>query len=425
MCLSFKYRLLPTEGQHRALERILEDQRQLYNAALQERIDCYRKTGAGRSYIDQSRALTEWREQDPYAAATPVKIQRWTLRRLDDAYSAFFRRIKNGKTAGLPRFRGKGWWRSFGISQFSNTRFDGRRIRFKGIPGGLRLSLHRELPEGRPLSCVFTKEGCRWSIVLHYLVPKNEVRPCFSMTGVDVGLSSLATLSDGQKIPNLNLAKRSQSIVRRQQRELARCKKGSRRRAKVRERLARSHRRIANARATYLHQQSARLVANYDLIATEKLNFKGLAAGMLAKPINDASWGRFRQMITYKAEKAGVRYIEVNPRGTSQACSSCGTIVEKTLADRVHACTACGLTLDRDHNAALNILRLGVAAQEAHKTAECRISVPRNTADGGTLPEIARLIEERDRIERNRDMWKGQCERQAEQLQLLRTKDAG
>lgn len=377
--LSYKYRLLPTRAQHRALERILEDQRQLYNAALQERIDCYRKTRKGLTYIDQCKSVVQWRSEDLCAAGIPANLQRWTLKRIDDAYKAFFRRLKahNGKV-GFPRFRGKGRFNSFGFAEFSGIRFDGRRIRFNGLSGGLRVHVHRGLPEGKPLSCTFTRDGKDWSACFQMRVPCAEKRQPVRSIGIDVGLTSLATLSDGTAIPNPRHAKRAERELRRRQRALARCKRGSNRRKKVRAQAARLHRKVADTRATHLHQVSADLISRFDLIAVEKLNVKGLAGSMLARSVHDASWGRFRQMLAYKAEWAGCELIEVDPRNTSQACSGCGVIVPKTLAHRRHYCPHCGTDLDRDHNAAINILRLAVVGQGALKTADCRISAPGN-----------------------------------------------
>src|SRR5262245_9555498 len=148
MMLTYRYRVLPSKRQHRALERILESQRELYNAALEERIDAYRKRGLTRSYVDQCRALTEWRQSDPEGAAVPVNLQRWTLKRLDEAYQAFFRRVKASTKPGFPRFRGKGRFDSFGFREFRGIGFARGRIRFRGIPGSLRVHLHRPLPEG-------------------------------------------------------------------------------------------------------------------------------------------------------------------------------------------------------------------------------------------------------------------------------------
>lgn len=384
--LSFRFRLLPTKQQHKALARLLEDQRQLYNAALQERIDCYAKTGKGRTYVDQCASLTEWRQDAAEARACPANVQRWTLRRVDDAYKAFFRRLKkrDGK-AGFPRFRGEGWWNSFGFNEFCGIRFDGKRLRLSSLPGALRVHLHRELPSGRLLACTFTRDGRGWSVAFQMRVNVAEARAPVTRIGIDVGLSSLATLSDGTSIPNPRHAKRAEREMRRRQRALARCKRGSHRRRKVREEVARWHRTVAATRNTHLHQISADIVKRFDLIAVEKLNIKGMAASMLAKPIHDASWGKLRHMLAYKAAKAGCELIEVDPRHTSQTCPECGQVEAKALSQRIHQCD-CGCRLDRDHAAALVILGKAVAGLGAHKTAECRISAPGNLADSETLP---------------------------------------
>src|ERR1700682_4613041 len=148
MILTYRYRLLPTKQQHRALEAILESQRQLYNAALEERIDAYRKANVTRTYFDQTKALTEWRHDDTEAAALPANLQRATLKRLDEAYKGFFRRVKSGAKAGFPRFRGKGWFDSFGFREFVGITFKDARLRFQSLPGSLRVHWHRELPAG-------------------------------------------------------------------------------------------------------------------------------------------------------------------------------------------------------------------------------------------------------------------------------------
>jgi IS605 OrfB family transposase len=274
--LTYRYRLLPSKRQHVTLAGLLDAQRALYNAALEERIDCYRKTGKGVSYIDQCKSLTLCRRALPEMAALPVNLQRWTLKRLDDAFQGFFRRVKaRNSKAGFPRFRGRGWWDSFGFGEFSGIRFDGKRLRFAGMPRG--------------------------------------------------------------------------------------CKSGSNRRRKIKARLARLHRKIADTRSTWLHQQSAALVKRADLIAVEDLNVKNMIRHpTLARSIADASWSKFLGFLAYKAERAGVHFVRVDPRNTSQKCSGCGELVPKSLAVRIHACPHCGLVIDRDWNASLNILRAGI-----------------------------------------------------------------
>ena len=362
MILTYRYRLLPARRQHRALEQILESQRQLYNAALEERIDAYRKAGVTRTYIDQTKALTEWRRSDPDAPALPVCLQRATLKRLDEAYKGFFRRIKRGGKAGFPRFRGKGWFDSFGFREFAGITLKDARLRFKGMPGSLRVYMHREWPAGASIrSCTFKRDPKGWSVSFAVEIAAAEPRESRRAVGVDLGISTFAALSDAGFIPSLRAARKAERRLRIAQRALARKKHGSKSRRKARMAVTRCHAAAGRQRAEHLHQASARLVRDYDLIAVEKLNVKGLAGSVLAKDVHDASWARFVSMLRYKAEWAGARLIEVDPRNTSQECSGCGMKVPKPLAERRHDCPHCGLSIDRDLNAARNILnRAGV-----------------------------------------------------------------
>ena len=357
MILTFRYRLLPSKRQHRALERVLEDQRQLYNAALQERIEAFRKVGLTLSHMDQCQALTEWRRGDPEAASVPANLQRWTLKRLDDAYRAFFRRVTQGGAPGFPRFRGKGRFDTFGFREFSGIRFAHSRVRFKGMPGGLRIHMHRALPQGAVIkSCVFHRDVRGWSVGLAVSVQDGTPRAPKRVVGVDLGISTFAVLSDGGFIPSLRAARRAERRLRVAQRALSRKVKGSSSRHKARRTVARCYGATARARANHLHQASARLVRAYDRIIIEKLNVMCLAQGRLAKDVRDASWAKFISMLRYKAECAGALVVEVNPRNTSQDCSGCGTRIPKKLNERTHACNHCGLAIDRDLNAARNIL---------------------------------------------------------------------
>ncbi len=365
MILTYRYRLLPLKSQHRALERLCESQRALYNAALEERIDCYRKTGKTPTYIDQCKALTQCRCELPDMGELPVNLQGWTLKRMDDAFQGFFRRLKTrSKKAGFPRFRGKGRWDAFGFAEFSGIRFDGKRLRFSGMPGGLKVHLHRPLPDQADIrSCVFRRDGRGWHVCLAVAAEVAEKRPVRTAVGVDPGLKVFAYCSDNVVIPNPRIAQRAEKELRRRQRALSRCKRGSNRRRKVRSQVERLHGKIADTRNTWLHQQSAALVKRADLIAVEDLNVSNLVRHpTLARSISDASWSRFVSMLSYKAEKAGGHLIRVDPRNTTQKCSGCGELVPKSLAVRTHSCPSCGLVIDRDHNASLNILRAGIGA---------------------------------------------------------------
>jgi putative transposase len=249
-------------------------------------------------------------------------------------------------------------------AEFSGIRFDGQRLRFAGMASGLKLHLHRPLPEHADIrSCVFRSDSSGWHVCLQIAIEAPEKRGVSTMVGVDLGLSVFAYASDGIIIPAPQIARKAEKELRRRQRALARCKRGSKRRRKVRDRVARLHRKVANTRNTWLHQHSAALVGRADLIVVEDLNVKGmLKHPTLARSISDASWSKFLAMLAYKAEWAGKHLIRVDPRNTSKKCSGCGELVPKSLAVRMHCCPSCGLVIDRDWNAARNILSAGLPA---------------------------------------------------------------
>jgi putative transposase len=380
MIVTYRYRLLPSKRQHRALEEILESQRLLYNAALEERIGAFRKAGVTRTYFDQCKGLTEWRRSDPEGSALPVGLQRATLKRIDLAYKGFFRRVAKGGKPGFPRFRGKGSLDTFGFRQFSGITLNDGRLRFKGMPGALRLHLHRELPEGSLIrSCTFKRNTKGWCVSFAVAISPAAPRTSGRVVGVDLGITTFAALSDGGVIPSIRAARKAERRLRVAQRALARKNRGSTGRRQARDLVARCHAAVARKRTEHLHQASARLVHDYDVIAVEKLNVKGLAAGALAKDVHDASWARFISMLRYKAEWAGARLIEVNPYNTTQECSGCGRLVPKTLADRHHDCSHCGLSIDRDVNAACNVLnRAGVGPGLRNVAGSCGMRAGEN-----------------------------------------------
>jgi putative transposase len=162
------------------------------------------------------------------------------------------------------------------------------------------------------------------------------------------------------------------------QRALCRCKKNSKRRYKVCQKVTQLHYKSRNTRRTYLHQVSRKIVNDYDLIAVEKLNIKGLASGMLSKQVHDVGWGLLNRMLRYKAEKAGAKLVEVASKYTSQDCSGCGVRVKKELSERTHNCPECGLTLDRDVNAARNVLHKAVLGLEGYNVTQWSERTPRN-----------------------------------------------
>lgn len=348
MIRTFRFRLKPTKAQHTQLREALEHSRQLYNAALEERIGCYRTTGRGRSFANQCAALTELRaEGSPWS----VSMERAPLRSVDRAYKAFFKR------GGFPRFRGRDWFKSIGWSDRDGWRVTDGRFIAKGI-GRIRVHQHRPLPS-EPVSARIKREGRNWFALLACEVAAQPPNTEGESVGLDLGISSFVALSDGTLIPNPRPARSRQAIMRKRQRALARCKRGSRRRRKVREQLARAHAQIRRSRRTHHFQLAAKLVERFSLIAVEDLNVKGLAAAALARDVNDAGWGGFLQILSDKAESAGRQVVKVDPRHTSKTCPMCGTVAPKTLSERIHDC-ACGYRADRDVAAAQVILHRAV-----------------------------------------------------------------
>lgn len=357
---NYRFKLKPTRAQHDRLRAALEHSRQLYNAALEERIDCYRKTGKGRSYFDQTKALTELRRDGtPYSQS----MERAPLRALDLAYKAFF------NLGGFPRFKGRDWFKSIGWVDHDGWKFDGT-FYAKGL-GTIRVHQHRALP-GRAKTARIKREGRHWYLYLATAVEASADNDNGVAVGIDLGLSTFAALSDGTMIPNPRFGRKAEKELRRRQRALARCKRGSKRRAKVRERVAQAHLFVRRARRTHHFQIAADLVRRFGTIAVEKLNTKGLARSALARSVNDAAWGQFISILSDKAESAGRKVIKVDPRGTSQTCPECGQVKAKELRERVHACD-CGYTADRDVAAARVILHRAVLRPEGHKVRGCAL----------------------------------------------------
>lgn len=358
MLRTFQFRLLPNATQRIALERILADNCETYNACLEHRIGAWRVDRKSISLYEQTRELTELRK-DPEFQWMACDIQRDPLRRVDKAFKAFFRRCKNGEKPGFPRFRSIQRYDSFEFGN-NNVTVRDRSIRIPNL-GDIRMRGGRPI-EGCAKICAVKRIGKRWIASVACDIGEAPAKvTVVRATGIDVGLTTLVSLSDGTQIENPRWTRKHEQGIATACRRLALKNRRSKNRLKAREVLRRSHQRAADARTNYLHHVSKWLVNNYDLIAHEDLKIANMAKSRLAKSIYDAAWSQLIWQITYKAEKAGKWVIPVSPRGTSIRCSGCGEAVPKTLADRQHNC-ACGVSLNRDHNAALNVLALGMSA---------------------------------------------------------------
>lgn len=361
MLRTFQFRLSPNATQRYALEHILSDCAETYNAALSERRGAWKLERKSITYRNQQDQITELRKDERFTRIA-CDIMRDPLRRVDRAFKAFFLRCKTKQSkVGFPRFRSRARYDSFA---YSLPRFGARGVKVPNL-GELKAR------GGRPISgsakvCTIKRDGKRWTAsVVCDIGPAPEKRVVSKAVGIDVGLVALATLSDGTVIENPRWTRKYERRIAEGNRRLALKQRRSKNRIRAREVLRRAHQRAANARLNYLHHASKWLIQNYDLIAHEDLNIKGMSQGRLAKSIMDAAWSILLYQLRYKAENAGVHIIAVNPRGTSIRCSGCGEPVPKTLADRQHICGACGLSLGRDHNAARNVLQLALGKSAA------------------------------------------------------------
>jgi putative transposase len=358
---TYRFRIYPTRRQRLGLEAQLGFACDLYNAALEQRRYAWRR-GQRVGYVSQCRELTALRAAGDGPPQMSCAAMRSPLRRLERAYQAFFRRVKAGEKPGYPRFRSRRRYDS--LTWDSAWSIQQRRLALQGI-GHLKVMWHREMPASATVRTVTVRRVAGRSVcfALALQVAAVPARKVMRAVGVDLGVHNFAALSTGVLIPGPRAYRKARRQLRVAQRRVSRRVKGSRRRQKAGLLLARLHERIRNLRGNHAHQLSRRLVSDFGLIAVEDLQIRGLTRGFLAKDINDQGWAEFLRLLRYKAEDAGIQVVAVPPGGTSQTCSGCGARVSKPLSERVHRCPNCGLVVDRDINAARNILRLGMSRQ--------------------------------------------------------------
>ena len=363
---SFKYRLFTQKSQETKLNNMLDSARFLYNCALEQRVVCWKQWRKSVNYYDQANALKEIRSLDEGIAQLNYSASQDILRRLDKSFQAFFRRIKTGNTPpGFPRFKSRNRFNSITFPTYGDgIKLKNGKFYIQNV-GNVRIKLHREI-SGSIKTVTIRRTNNKWYACFSCEVEFKPLPASGKTVGIDVGLSSFATLSTGEKIANPRFFKTDEVKLTKAQRRLSKETKGTSSRAKQRKKVSRIHEKIANRRNDFAHKLSRNLVDMFQVIAFEKLNIKGMMENhskvfgyKLNKSIFDVAWSQFTQLTSAKAEWAGRKVIFVNPRNTSKMCSRCGRLVEKTLADRVHHCS-CGLVLDRDENAAINILSLGL-----------------------------------------------------------------
>jgi putative transposase len=387
MMKSFKYRLYPTRKQADILQFTLDRNRELYNAALEERQEAWRMCKVIVTYEMQSAQLPEIKEERPEYNEIYSQILQDTLKRVDKAFKAFFKRCKEGKTPGFPRFQGYHRYDSFTFPQIEKlkgnptVRIEHGRVILPKI-GHVRVLQHRLL-SGKVKTATIKREGDCWYIVFACEIQEQKKLPYTDLPiGIDMGLKHFMTDSNGDVVDNPRFFRKSHGRLKKKQQRLAKKKKGSNRRKRAVRLVAKAHKKVAHQRRDFHHKQARILVDTFETIVFEDLSMhhmvkrpkakqdengkylpNGAAAkGGLNKSILDAGWGSFIELVKHKAEWAGVTVMQVDPKKTSQMCSACGKEGEhKDLCVRTHVCIHCGVVLDRDHNAA-RVRRFG-----AHK----------------------------------------------------------
>lgn len=360
----------------------MDVQRELYNAALEERRGAWRWERRYVTRVDQYLTLTTLRVSRPDVLAWGVVVCRGTLARLDEAFRGFHRRVACGGRPGFPRFKAASRWHSVSWPDDAGWRLkeDARRLYVQGV-GDVKVRLHRPIA-GRPKTLAIRREGNRWRVTVFCTqVPARLLPETGKVIGIDVGITNLVSTSEGDRIENPRFARHAAIRLARAQMALTRKQRWSSRRRRQVARVAACHRKVRNQRRDHAHKLSRRFVDDYDLIVHERLAIKsmmrrpsaradgdggyerngGTAKAGLNRSIQDAGWGQLLRLIAYKAEEAGRRVVTVDARNTSRSCAECGHTERRNRRGAVFRCVACGHQDDADVNAARNILRAGLA----------------------------------------------------------------
>lgn len=359
---TFRYRIFPNKAQTTILNQALGGCRWLYNHFLEQRKAAWESEKKNISRYDQSNLLKALKIEYPFLGDIFSQVLQNVSTRLDLAFRAFFRRVKSGDKPGYPRFRGAYRYDSFTYPQ-SGFELLKTVVRLSKI-GGVKIKLHRPI-EGTIKTCTIRRTPTgKWFITFVCDIDHKPVeQPIAPAIGIDMGLEHFLTTSDGERVENPRFFRKEEKVLAKSQRKLAAQKKASKARAKARKVVARIYERISNKRHDFAHQLSRKLVNKYNTICVEDLSINDMQKDnfrCLNKSISDAAWRMFLECLRYKAEYAESRCIQVNPAYTSRNCSRCGNRQKLKLSDRMYHCPCCGLSLQRDHNAAKNVFSLGM-----------------------------------------------------------------
>jgi putative transposase len=376
---TYKEKLRPTPAQERQLEEVVWRCRALYNTALEQRITAWQRCHVSVTRYQQEAELKAIREAFPDYAAIHSHVLQDVLARLDRTYQGFFRRMAKGEKPGFPRFQGRDRYHSFTYKEYGNgARLDNGSLVLSKI-GRIAVRWSRPI-QGTIKTVTISKEADGWYVSFSCAeVPTQLLPETGRETGIDVGLKVFLITADGDIVDNPRHYRKAENALKKAQWRVSRRTKGSKRRRKAVALCAKKHQHVRRQRLDFHHKTALTLVRAYDTIYVEAIQPANLSrrpapkqdeqgtyqhngasqkAG-LNKSIRDAGWYHFLSILAYKAACAGRRVEAVNPAYTSQDCSGCGERMQKSLSVRTHVCTNCGLILDRDENAARNIVWRG------------------------------------------------------------------
>ncbi|NEO35980.1 MAG: transposase [Moorea sp. SIOASIH] len=375
MRIAYQYRLKPTKQQRDKIDHWLSMLCSQYNYLLADRFSWYEQNRCPRNacplvchlpelrdspdYYSQKKTLPNLKKTHPWYKDIHSQVLQDVVKRVKLAFDRFIKGDKNGNRSGRPRFKKKHRYRTFTYPQMKEGCLEGNLINLPKI-GKVKVILHRPIPEGfKTKTASIIKKCDGYYLVLSLedeTVPeiKSDINPD-SIVGIDVGLKEFLTTSEGETIEIPQYYRKSQKRLKVIQKRVSRRKKGGKNRLKAIKQLGRQHKKVADKRKDFHFKSANYLLSKYDVVAHEKLNVKALAKSRLAKSVLDAGWSSFLTILTSKAENAGLLAVPVSARDTSQNCSNCGKKVPKKLHIRWHDCRDCGCSLDRDHNAAINI----------------------------------------------------------------------
>jgi putative transposase len=389
MLKSYKYKLKPSEEQIVLLNKHFGSIRFAYNYFLNERKREYETNKQSLNYYDNAKSLTELKKQEEHVWLNEINSQSLqnSLKNLDDAYNGFFK-----KRTGFPKFKSKHTKNSFKIPQF--VKLEKGKLKIPKFKEPIDLILSRSFT-GIIKQCTISKTPTNEYFVSILVETEHSVVPKTGKTvGIDLGIKDFVITSEGYKYKNNRYTKTYTKKLKERQQHLSRKTKGSNRYQNQKLKVATIHKKITNSRLDNLHKVSTELIKKYDVIVLEDLNIKGMIKNhKLSKHIADASWSKFIELLTYKAEWNDKKIVQIDRFfPSSKTCNCCGYINQNLKLDmREWTCPSCNTKLDRDLNASINILKEGYK-QISAGTVDYRRGDKIRPASVGTIGETSKIL---------------------------------